>query len=138
MNRERAETHLRLLAEAELRAAVQAAPVSGGRWPAERMDASFARMTRVARALTDVHALDLEAAESILAGFASALGARQRTDRSRLMGRLTVHYESSLRKRLARAPWFAWPSLGSQAGPGPGAPPGSGRPDRNGPARLVP
>jgi len=54
MNRERAETHLRLLAEAELRAAVHAAPVSGGRWPADRSGASFARMARVARALTDV------------------------------------------------------------------------------------
>jgi hypothetical protein len=133
MDRERAETHLRVLAEAELRAAIEAVPVSGGRWAADRSDASFARMARVARALTDVHALDVETAEAILAGFAAALGARQRTD----LGRLMVHYESSLRKRLVRAPWFAWPSLGSQAGPGPGAP-GSGRPDRGGPARLVP
>jgi hypothetical protein len=134
MNRERAETHLRLLAEAELRAAVQAVQVSGGRWPADRMDASFARMTRVARALTDVHALDVETAEAILAGFASALGARQRTDRGRLM----VHYESSLHKRLTRAPWFAWPSLGSQAGPGSGASSGTGRRDQAGPGLLVP
>ena len=54
MDRERAETHLRVLAEAELRAAIEAAPDSGGRWAADRSDASFARMARVARALTDV------------------------------------------------------------------------------------
>ena len=58
MNRERAETHLRLLAEGEMRDALEEVPPFAGRWPADRSDASFGRMARVARALTDVHALD--------------------------------------------------------------------------------
>jgi len=147
MNRERAETHLRLLAEAEMRDALQETPPSAGRWPADRSDASFARMARVARALTDVHALDAETAEAILADFATSLGARQRSDQGRLM----MRYESALRMRALRAQWFAWPTVGSQVGPGAPGPagagsaapagrgsPGRGGPGRGGPTRLVP
>jgi hypothetical protein len=79
-------------------------------------------MARVARALTDVHALDIETAEAILADFAVARGARQRSDQGRLM----LRYESALRRRAMQAQWFAWPAMGSQAGPGAPAPPGPG------------
>ena len=149
MNRERAEAHLRLLAEAEMRDALQEVPLFAGRWPADRSDASFARMARVARALTDVHALDIETAEAILADFAAALGARQRSDQGRLM----MRYESALRRRALRAQWFAWPAVGSQvwpgasgpagpapAGPAPAgpAPASAGSPGQGGPTRLRP
>jgi hypothetical protein len=147
MNRERAETHLRLLAEAEMRDALQEVRPSAGRWPADRSDASFARMARVARALTDVHALDIETAEAILADFAVARGARQRSDQGRLM----MRYESALRSRAMRAQWFAWPTIGGQVGPGapgpagpalsgPGspAPAGPRSPGQGGPGRLMP
>ena len=141
MNRERAETHLRLLAEAEMRDALQEVPPFAGRWPADRSDASFARMARVARALTDVHALDIETAEAILTDFAVALGARQRSDQGRLM----MRYESALRSRAMRAQWFAWPTVGSQVGPGAPGPAGPGPagpaaagPGQEGPTRLMP
>jgi hypothetical protein len=134
MNRERAEAHLRLLAETELRDALQEAPFTAGRWPADRSDASFARMARVARALTDVHALEVETAEAVLTDFATALGARQRSDQGRLM----MRYETALRKRASRAQWFAWPALGSQVWPGAPGPSGQGSPGHGGPARLMP
>lgn len=147
MNPERAETHLRLLAEAEMRDALQEVPPFAGRWPADRSDASFARMARVARALTDVHALDIETAETILADFAVARGARQRSDQGRLM----MRYESTLRSRAMRAQWFVWPTIGAQvgtgapvaAGPAPSgpdspAPSGPRSPGQGGPARLMP
>jgi hypothetical protein len=134
MNRERAETHLRLLAEAEMRDALQEVPLSAGRWPAVRTDASIARMARVARALTDVHALDAGTAEAILADFATALGARQCSDQGRLM----MRYESALRRRALRAHWSAWPTAGSQVGPGAPAPSGPGNPAPSGPGNPAP
>src|SRR5579864_9365886 len=94
MNRERAETHLRLLAEAELRAAVEAGPVT-----VDRGDASFARLVTVARALADVHALDYETADAIMSDHTIALGARQRTDQARRM----MRFPSALGKRPALA-----------------------------------
>ena len=140
MNRERAETHLRLLAEAEMRDALQEVPPFAGRWSADRGDAGMARIARVARALTDVHALDAETAKAILADFATAVGARKRSDLGRLM---MGYYESTLRGRGLRAQWFAWPTAGSQVRPvaqGPAGPgrSGSGSPGQGGPTRLVP
>jgi hypothetical protein len=134
MNRERAETHLRLLAEAEMREALGAAPGSGAPWPVDRSDASFARISRVARALTGVHALDRPAAEAILADFAIAMGARQLSGQGRLM----MRYEASLTKRLSRAPWFAWPTVGGQAAAGPAEPADAAEPGPGAPDRLVP
>jgi len=134
MNRERAETHLRLLAEAEMRDALQEAPLVAGRWPADRSDASFGRMARVARALTDVHALEVETAEAILADFATALGARQRSDQGRLM----MRYESALRTRASRAQWFVRPGAPGRPGLGSQAPAGPARPGHGGPIRLMP
>jgi hypothetical protein len=106
MNRERAETHLRLLAEEELRramtrlrdgaagsqpddAAVRSASVTGtvagGAAPGSSLrqvppgvpDERRARVARVARALTAVAALDDEVAAQILADFELALATRQ-------------------------------------------------------------
>jgi len=65
MDRERAETYLRLLAEGELRHAAWAAPVSAGRWPAGRTDATSDKMRWVALALTSVRALEVETAEAV-------------------------------------------------------------------------
>jgi hypothetical protein len=72
MDRERAETHLRLLAEAELRRATT--------WPADGGlldECHSARLELVALALHAVHAFDMGAANEIQAELALALGVRQ-------------------------------------------------------------
>jgi hypothetical protein len=72
MNRERAETHLRLLAETELRRATM--------WPADGGlldECHSARLELVAQALHAVHAFDMTAANEIQAELALALGVRQ-------------------------------------------------------------
>jgi hypothetical protein len=78
MNRERAETYLRLLAEAELRDPARS--LAG----AQSSDAPFVVMpvalARAAWALTAVGALDLETAEDILADVELALAARIRPE----------------------------------------------------------
>lgn len=76
MNRERAETYLRLLAEAELRDPALASS------PAPRSaDAPFVTapitLTRAAWALTAVGALDLQTAEAILADAELAVATRR-------------------------------------------------------------
>ena len=86
MNRERAETYLRLLAEAELRdpaLALSSAP-SSALPPARSADAPFVTapvaLTRAAWALTAVGALDLRTAEAILADAELAVAARHRPE----------------------------------------------------------
>jgi hypothetical protein len=78
MNRERAETYLRLLTEAELRDPALAWPPPGA------VDAPFVTapitLIRAAWALTAVGALDLEAAEAILADAELAVAARRRPE----------------------------------------------------------
>ena len=72
MNRERAETHLRLLAEAELRRAAT--------WPADGGlldECHSTRLELVAQALHAVHAFDMGAGNEIQAELALALGVRQ-------------------------------------------------------------
>ena len=82
MNRERAETYLRLLAEAELRDPALALSSAGP--PARSADAPFVTapvaLTRAAWALTAVGALDLRTAEAILADAELAVAARQRPE----------------------------------------------------------
>jgi len=82
MNRERAETYLRLLAEAELRDPALALSSAGP--PARSADAPFVTapvaLTRAAWALTAVGALDLRTAEGILADAELAVAARHRPD----------------------------------------------------------
>jgi hypothetical protein len=86
MNRERAETYLRLLAEAELRdpaLALSSAP-SSALPPVRSADAPFVTapvaLTRAAWALTAVGALDLRTAEAILADAELAVAARHRPE----------------------------------------------------------
>ncbi|HEY2261282.1 MAG TPA: hypothetical protein VGI96_01505 [Streptosporangiaceae bacterium] len=71
MDRERAETYLRVLAEAELRRATSQLPGNAPR------PGHAARVKRAAQVLTFVGALDDGVAEEILDDFALALGARQ-------------------------------------------------------------
>jgi hypothetical protein len=86
MNREGAETYLRLLAEAELRGPMVparrqpwAVPTRRQSWPGP--GGSTARLAAVAQALIAVRALDHETAEDILADFDLAVSLRQRADR---------------------------------------------------------
>ncbi len=79
MNRERAETYLRLLAEAELRdPALRPPPCAAVARRAVRHHADHA--DRAAWALTAVGALDLETAEAILADAELAVAARRRPE----------------------------------------------------------
>src|SRR5579872_6830586 len=78
MNRERAETYLRLLAEAELRDPTLAPPPERSA-VAPFVTAPFA-LTRAAWALTAVGALDLRTAEAILADAELAVAARHRPE----------------------------------------------------------
>jgi hypothetical protein len=72
MDREGAETHLRLLAEAELRHATTR-PADGGLLD----ECHSARLEVVAQALHAAHAFDMAAANEIQDGLALALGVRQ-------------------------------------------------------------
>jgi hypothetical protein len=125
MNREGAETYLRLLAEAELRdlaTVTSRAPSSAGR-PFPLLPA---RIMRVAWALSAVHALDPDSAEAIMGDVELAMAVRQRPEVS---GPGRTQYA-----RPAGPVGVAGPGgLGGPAGPGvaggPGGPGGS-RPGR--------
>jgi hypothetical protein len=88
MNRERAETHLRLVAEAEMRGFLSRPSPGPGSLDVMLVTAP-ARLARVAWALTAVGAVDAETAEGILADVALALAAR-RLLRPHGPGRLTT------------------------------------------------
>src|ERR1700683_2512855 len=74
MNREGAETYLRLLGEAELREPL--APEVRQPWSGAR-SGGMAKMMAVATALTAVGAIDVETAEEILADFDLAVNVRR-------------------------------------------------------------
>jgi len=74
MNREGAETYLRLLAEAMMRGSL--APAQGPPW-AKGPDGGRARVTVAGLALTAVGAVDVETAEDILSDFDLAVNVRQ-------------------------------------------------------------
>jgi hypothetical protein len=78
MNREGAETYLRLVAEAELRGPMPPARLQ----PWAGLSGLTARLASVAQALTAVHALDDETEADILAGFDLAVTVRQPPDRA--------------------------------------------------------
>jgi len=119
MNRERAETFLRLLAESVLRAASEGAFVSGAPWSADSPNPGFPRLARVAQALAAVHALDPAAAQDVLADFAVAIGVRQHSD----PGPLLMTRPAFTRGRLyARASSGSPDSGPGAAGPGTGGP----------------
>jgi hypothetical protein len=131
MNRERAETFLRLLAEAELRAAAGDAPVPRAPWSADSPSAGFPRLARVAQALTAVGALDVATGQDVLADFAVAVGARQHSDPGPLL--LT-------RPAVSRGRLYARVRPGTGGGPAePGpAEPGPAGPGPAGGERFVP
>jgi hypothetical protein len=79
MNRERAETYLRLLAEAELRDPALASPPAPQSADAPFLTAPIT-VIRAAWALTAVGALDLRTAEAILADVELAVAARRRPE----------------------------------------------------------
>jgi hypothetical protein len=128
MNRERAETFLRLLAEAEMRESAAAAPVSRGAWSADSPVPGFPRLGRVAQALTAVHAIDLATAQEILADFAIAVGARQHCD----PGALLLARPGLAAGQVAAQEWkMPGPgSLGPPVVPLPATSPGRTGPDR--------
>lgn len=125
MNREGAETFLRLLAEAELRDPQPPQRHAGG-----ATDFPFfsvpARVRRAAWALTAVQALDVETADGILAGVELALALRQQQEPTE-PGHTSVAPSQWL-SRLTALHQRSW--LSSQP------PPASGR--RGGPERYVP
>jgi hypothetical protein len=111
MNRERAETHLRLLAEAELCRATT--------WPADGGlldECHSARLELVAQALHAVGAFDMDAANEIQAELALALGVRQ--PRQGPHG-LAPNAEANLNRLMLRSPR---PSAGHRQPPSPHAP----------------
>src|SRR5271169_4038662 len=151
MNRECAETYLRLLAEAELRDPALASP------PAPRAaDAPFVTapvaLTRAAWALTAVGALDLQTAEAILADAELAVAARHRPETAvrssagprlgprRFTGGRPLAQMSHLMPSvhaLAPAPAPS-PADAALADTGPQEGPDRYGPDRYGPDRYVP
>ena len=105
MNRERAETYLRVLAEAELRRATSQP------WGDAPQGGYAARVKRVAQVLAFVGALDEAAADQILDDFELALGARQAGQAASVPGWFTQRAA----KRTRPARWVTVP---------PGRPPG--------------
>ena len=139
MNREGAETYLRLLAETELRGPM----VPARRHPWSGPGGSTARLTAVAQALTAVRALDQETVEHILADFDLAVSLRQRVDRPMSgppyaagprPGRLVFPPPGMLASRSRLA---ALSSQEPARSPGPGPEPGPGGPDRLVPVGLT-
>lgn len=106
MDQERAETHLRRVAEAELRRAFAAED-----GPAHTLDQLIrarqgiptSRLAQVARALTAVGALDVEVANAIRDEFALAVAIRQgtRLDTAEIMRNPAVRRLLALRSQLA-------------------------------------
>jgi hypothetical protein len=94
VDRERAETYLRVLAEAELR---RATSQSWG--DAQRAD-DAARVERVAQVLAFVGVLDGGVADQVLDDFELALGARQTGQTASVPGWFTRR--AAVRTRLAR------------------------------------
>ncbi len=146
MNREGAETYLRLLTEAELRGPI--APARQQPWAG--LGGITARLASVAQALTVVHALDYETAADILAGFALAVTVRQPPDRP-VSGPLgaagpqprRLMFSPGFLARSSRQPALAPGRPAHPAPPGPGPGPGTGTGTGTGtgvggPDRLVP
>jgi hypothetical protein len=133
MNREGAETYLRLLVETELRGPMMPAR----RQPWSGPGGSTARLTAVGQALTAVRAIDPEIVEDILADFDLAVSVRQPADRPRSgppgaavprPARLLFPPPGTLLRRSRLAALASRePARAPQPGPGPG-----------GPDRLVP
>ena len=113
MNRERAETYLRALAETELRRATS--QPSGN---AQRADHA-ARVERVAQVLAFVGALDAGLADQILGDFELALGARQTGRTGSVAG--WFPRRAALARRVSVLPAAAGGSAAGRSGAGPTA-----------------
>jgi hypothetical protein len=139
MNREGAETYLRLLAEAELRGPM--APARRPPWAGP--GGSTARLAAVAQALTAVRAVDHETVEDILADFDLAVNLRQRASRPTpgpagaavfRPGRLMFQRPGMLARRSRLAALSSWePARSPEQGPEQ-----EPEPEPRGPDRLVP
>ena len=114
VNRERAETYLRVLAEAELRrATIQP-------WGTAPRDGYTARVKRVAQVLVFVGALDDGIADQILDDFELALGARQTGQIASVPGWFTQRAveRARLARRVSVPPAAAGRSAAASAGTG--------------------
>jgi len=125
---ERAETYLRLLAEAELR---RAGALHG---PGEFVVSGphAMRLRRVARALVAVRALDDAVADAILDGFDLAVAVRQPNPQGRRPAMVALH-SPAVRRRLARLA-----KSGSHQVTAPAPPPLARGPAYQAPDRVVP
>ncbi len=122
MNREGAETYLRLLAEAQLRGWLAAAPRAP--WTAGP-GSSRARMMAVGQALTAVGALGTGAVEEILADFGLAVSVRQIHDQASQRGQASQGGQASQRGQPSQGPGPGGAVTGSAAGVTGQAPAGS-------------
>jgi hypothetical protein len=119
MNRERGETYLRILAEAELRRATSQS------WGNAPQAGYAARLKRVAQVLAFVGALDEGAADQILDDFELAVGARQRGQIASVAGWFTQR--AAERTRLSRRVSAPAAAAGRSAAARPGTGTGAGR-----------
>ena len=105
MNREGAETYLRLLAEAAMRGSLESAP--GSPWAAGA--SSRTTMTVVGRALTAVGALDMVTVEEILTDFNLAVSVRQLRDQtSQGLGGAAAAARWAVQSQSIRSGPLAW------------------------------
>ena len=114
MNRERAETYLRVLAEAELRRAARQ------RWCDAPQAGYAARVNRIAQVLAFVGALDEGAADQILDDFELALGVRQAGQATSVRGWFTQRAAERTRRarRMSVPPAAAGSSAAARPGTG--------------------
>jgi len=119
VNRDRAERHLRLAAEAGLRRA-RALSDDGGPGAQAVFSECVLRLNGVAMALTAVGALDVDAADDIMVQFQAALAVRRR---------LQPQTAGPLLRRGRRARVMAAAGAGATAGPGAPAEPEPAEPE---------
>jgi hypothetical protein len=120
MNREAAETFLRVLAEAEMRDQLAPNPPP---WAGEP-GAGRVKVYVVGQALTAVRALDRETVEDVLADFDLAVSLRQLHGRGPFRTRLHAA-QPTRTTRAASAARFAAPPQSAQLQSNPPGPPGS-------------
>jgi len=133
MNRERAETYLRLLAEAELRDPALAS-ASAPRPTDAPFVTALVTLTRAAWALTAVGALDPQTAEAILADAELAVAVRSSAGSRRFPRRFAGGRPLARTSQLM--PSMPAPAVPSPSVPAPSAPAGPAPP--GGPDRYVP
>ena len=136
MDSERAERHLRLVAEAGLRQALALPRHDGEVRPRDVFSECTARLHRVAAALVAVSAVDDDRAEAIMDQFQAALGVRH-------LHHITASPRFGPAPRSPRGPGGppqpGPPAAASAQAAGPGGPGGpGGPPGPTGPVRVIP